>query len=310
MNTRKKILRTAIGLFTVALLVVIGFTLVLQVIPTWGATPEEAARILPGDEIVADPLVKWTHSITINAPAEEVWGWVSQIGERRGGFYSYTFIENRMGNGDVYHNADRIVPEWQNPEPGTVMIQGAMAVKALEPGKWYLGASTNEMGWSWLWFLEPLNENQTRLIVRSHIKPAGAMSDNTVGTVLNLGGFVMEQAMLQGLKARAEGATPLPFYEPLEIVLWLIPLGAGMVAAVYFVTSRNWLLPGITGVLSVIALFVFTFIQPSVAFRILADLTLLIVLAGVVLARNGERSAPRHSRDRADQGILQSGEVR
>ena len=281
MSVRTRILRALAALVVVAVFVVAGFWIVGQFIPTWGATPQEVARTLPGDEIVATPLVNWTHAITLNAPSEQVWGWVAQIGERRGAFYSYTFIENQMGNGDVYHNAERIVPEWQNPTPGTVLIQNAMALDSLERGKWYLGSSTNEMGWTWLWFLEPINAQQTRLIVRSHIQPPGEMSNPVVGAVLTFGGFVMEQGMLQGIQARAEGNAPPSYTEPVEIVLWVVTFLAALVAGILFVWFKEWLLPLAAMLLAIVALFAFTFIQPPIWMRLLADVTLFAVLAGI-----------------------------
>jgi hypothetical protein len=244
-------------------------------------------------------LVNWTHGITIDAPAQEVWGWVSQIGERRGGFCSFTFIENQMGNGDVYHNADRIVSAWQNPPPGIVLIQNAMVLKALEPYKWYLGSSTSDMGWTWLWYLEPINENQTRLIVRSHIKPAGAASNPIVGAVLNYGGFVMEQAMLQGIKARAEGNVPPSYNEQVEITVWLLALVMGLVAALLFVKSREWWLPAVAGVTAAIALLFFTFVQPPVGIRIFVDLTLFAMVGGAALVYFGHSG---ESKPRAETG--------
>ncbi len=309
MKKHEKTLRLTIGVITVALILVVGFALVLQMIPTWGATEQEVQRTLPGDEIISEPLINWTHGITINAPADEVWGWVSQIGEQRGGFYSYTFIENQMGNGDVYHNADHIVPEWQNPAPGTVMIQNAMEVKALEPGKWYLGSSTNDMGWTWLWYLEPINANQTRLIVRSHIKPAGVTSNGVVGAVLNVGGFVMEQAMLQGIQARAEGWIPPVYNEQVEIAVWFIALGMGLLAAYLFLNSREWWLPGIAGVLAVIALLVFTFVQPPVGLRIFVDLTLFALIGGAALVLL-EQSDESGSLDQSGESRLHPGGAR
>ncbi len=282
MSTRTRILRALVAIVVVAVVVVAGFWIVGQFIPTWGATSQEVARTLPGDEIVAKPLVNWTHAITLNAPSEQVWGWVAQIGERRGAFYSYTFIENQMGNGDVYHNAERIVPEWQNPTPGTVLIQNAMALDSLERGKWYLGSSTNEMGWTWLWFLEPINAQQTRLIVRSHIQPAGDTENPMIGAALNYGGFVMEQGMLQGIQARAEGNVPPSYTEPVEIVLWVATFLAALVAAIFFIWYQKWLLPLAAMLLAIVALFVFTFIQPPIWMRLLTDVTLFAVLAGIV----------------------------
>jgi hypothetical protein len=77
----------------------------------WGATQEELQRTLPGDERVPAPMVLTTMAITINAPASEVWGWVAQIGQERGGMYSYELLENIAKC--KLRNADRVVPAWE-----------------------------------------------------------------------------------------------------------------------------------------------------------------------------------------------------
>ena len=41
----------------------------------WGATDEEIARPLPGDDLIADSKLDSTHAITIHAPAERIWPW-------------------------------------------------------------------------------------------------------------------------------------------------------------------------------------------------------------------------------------------
>src|SRR5215204_7659525 len=60
----------------------------------WGATDEEINETLPGDEVKPDAEAQVTHAITINVPASEVWRWLVQIGQGRGGFYSYDWLEN------------------------------------------------------------------------------------------------------------------------------------------------------------------------------------------------------------------------
>ena len=52
----------------------------------WGATDEELNAPLTGDELVPQPKLKATHAITINAPAADVWPWLVQMGQNRGGF--------------------------------------------------------------------------------------------------------------------------------------------------------------------------------------------------------------------------------
>jgi hypothetical protein len=82
----------------------------------WGATEEELKTRLPGDDLVQHPKLNATHAITINAPVERVWPWLAQIGQKKGGFYSYTRLENLVGCN--MRNANRIVPEWQNLKVG------------------------------------------------------------------------------------------------------------------------------------------------------------------------------------------------
>jgi hypothetical protein len=60
----------------------------------WGTTPAEARATLPGDELFPVYTGEATHAITIQAPPQQVWPWLMQIGQDRSGFYSYTFLEN------------------------------------------------------------------------------------------------------------------------------------------------------------------------------------------------------------------------
>ena len=78
----------------------------------WGATVEESGEILPGDDLISDPDLAATRAITVGAAAGQVWPWIAQLGQGRGGFYSYDFLENLAGC-DI-HSADQIVPGWQD----------------------------------------------------------------------------------------------------------------------------------------------------------------------------------------------------
>jgi hypothetical protein len=86
----------------------------------WGATDDEVRRALPGDETVHEPAMVTTRAITIDASPDAVWSRVAQIGQGRGGFYSYDWLENVAGC-DI-HSAERIVPELQQPQVGTRSI--------------------------------------------------------------------------------------------------------------------------------------------------------------------------------------------
>jgi hypothetical protein len=166
---------------------------------SWGSTVVERTRTLPGDELVAQAGVQVTHAVTIGAPPTAVWPWLAQIGQDRGGFYSYQWLENLAGC--ELRNADRIHPEWQQRELGEEVplhpLNG-LRVTIFEPGR-ALGLE----GWG-VFLLEPAREGATRLIARARV-PCGLPS-LAYAALIELPHFVMQRRMLLGIKARAESA--------------------------------------------------------------------------------------------------------
>jgi hypothetical protein len=267
------ILRFFAGLAGLVLLLIAAFALLVPWTHTWGATPEEVSRTLPGDELLDDPPVLWNHAVTIRAPTSEVWPWIAQLGDRRGGFYSYTFIENLIAGERMYVNANRIVPELQDPRPGTGLIEGFLAVRALEPGRWLLGDADPQLGvgWTWIWSLSEAGPESSRLHVRARIKPLGAMADApaAIGFLIDVGGYVMERKMLSGIKLRAEGGVERALVQPLEIAVWLLALAIGIAAGVRYMQIHRWWEPLCVAAAAVLALVLFTFGQPPLWLRLL-----------------------------------------
>jgi hypothetical protein len=167
----------------------------------WGATDGELEAPLPGDDLVPDPAGRPTRAVTIDAPVEDVWPWLAQIGQDRGGFYSYEWLENLAGCRMA--NADRIHPEWQHRDVGeTVRLHPATGLKVqlFEPGR----ALALE-GWG-AFVVRDAGEGRTRLIARNQ-RPQG-LAGAAYAALLELPHFVMERRMLLGIKERAERATP------------------------------------------------------------------------------------------------------
>jgi hypothetical protein len=189
----------------------------------WGATDQEVGRSLPGDDLVPQSRAGYTQAITVRAPVVAVWPWLLQIGQGRGGFYSYQALENLVGC-DI-HNADRILPEFQEFGAGDgVRLHPkvpAIPVELLEPEKTLLLYSSEAIGQkpdqaaekaeyfatTWLFQVEGLADGGTRLISRYRL---GYMP--RFGNDLAYRGFVepiaavMQRKMLLGIKARAEAA--------------------------------------------------------------------------------------------------------
>ena len=92
----------------------------------WGATREEIEATHPGDDLIAGPVTTTTYAVTVEAAADVVWGWLVQIGQDRGGMYSYEWLENVFGL--EIDNTDQIRAEWQHLAVGD-------AVQVVPPGK-------------------------------------------------------------------------------------------------------------------------------------------------------------------------------
>lgn len=196
----------------------------------WGVTEEEARRPLPYDQLVPRPIAQITHAITIHAPADEVWRWLVQMGQGRGGMYSYDWLEN-LADLDM-HSADEILPGMQDLKVGDLVrlapermgAEAGLRVAALEPGRALVlhqpfAPDTrrpldrddpdlgNYYGWNWVFVLEQIERDSTRLIVRSRVDGRPRYLIKAFYTLLlEFPHFVMERAMLKGVKERAERA--------------------------------------------------------------------------------------------------------
>jgi hypothetical protein len=177
----------------------------------WGTTPVEWETALPGDAPERNHAFELMHGVTIDAPPEQVWPWLVQIGQERGGFYSYDWLE-RLFLADI-HNIDEIRPEWQQRKVGDF-------VRAAQPN--YLGGLLGQdLGWyitevqperalvlhQWGAFvLQSDGGGGTRLFVRSTFSdpriPVWAAAVSF--TAFELPHFIMERRMLLGIKERAE----------------------------------------------------------------------------------------------------------
>jgi hypothetical protein len=165
----------------------------------WGTTRAELQKVLPGDELVRRPGVTMTRAVTVDAPVDAVWPWLAQIGQDRGAFYSYAWLENLAGC--RLRNADRIHPEWQHRDVGdTVLLHPLSGIRL---ARFDRNRSYAFEG-GWYFALEPLPNDRTRLYARSRV-PRG-LASLAYAVFIEFPHFVMERKMLLGIKARAEHA--------------------------------------------------------------------------------------------------------
>jgi hypothetical protein len=188
----------------------------------WGATDEEIARPLPGDELIPKSKLDSTHAITIQAPPEQVWPWLAQAGYGgRAGFYSYDTLERLIGA----RKSHRLNPDIRPPRKGDelpfypgmplhvaivdppralVLWQVSSENKAIDPnGPW----GEDYLAWSWAFVLEPADIGATRLITRMRVDYRPPTKWVPVQLLLEPSHFVMGRRQLLGIKERAEAGT-------------------------------------------------------------------------------------------------------
>jgi hypothetical protein len=173
---------------------------------TWGATAEEAAARLPGDELLHDATGVATRAITIDAPASDVWPWIAQMGPSpRGGAYTYDWIENLLGLN--MRSADHVLPEFQHPVLGDGFGFGPnkMSFAIVEPES-VLAMQSADGNWVWTFVLQEQGDRKTRLISRNRFRLAG-LKEKLGMIPMEPGSLIMERKMLRGIKQRAERAT-------------------------------------------------------------------------------------------------------
>lgn len=176
---------------------------------TWGADADEVTAVLPGDELVSAHAPRTTRAVTIDAPIRMVWPWLAQIGEGRGGFYSYSLLERAVGA--RIHNADVVHPEWQDVRVGdTVWLarrygDGArQVVAAVEPMSHLVLMTPDDFekvqrgkkaAGAWGFYLRR-RDGWTHLIARGSGGAVGHAGFDIIH-------FFMEQKMLRGIRNRA-----------------------------------------------------------------------------------------------------------
>ena len=170
---------------------------------TWGATPDEATRRLPGDELLDEADGVATRAITIDAPPAAVWPWIAQMGPApRGGAYTYDWIENLLGLN--MHSVDRVLPEFQHPQVGEGFGYGPnqMSFRRVEPER-VLAAQSADGNWVWTFVIEDAPDGRTRLISRNRFR-LPKLKDRIGMVPMEPGSLIMERKMLKGIKERAE----------------------------------------------------------------------------------------------------------
>jgi hypothetical protein len=240
----------------------------------WGATPAEIQQTWPGDKPNAQYVT--THAVAIHTSPEAIWPWIVQMGQGRGGLYSYELLENLAGS-DL-HNADRIHPEWQHLEVGDAIRpvpdgylgladSPKYTVVAIEPNRFLV---LEVFG---TFILDPIDERTTRLIVRQ--------SSNSALEAMEPFNFIMGRRMMLGIKERAEGSLRRPVFDVVEVALWAVALMASVVAGIWVLVRREWWQPLVVLIGAIAIFLLLLFGRPPLWIGVLLDMIIFIALVWV-----------------------------
>ena len=179
----------------------------------WGASDAEYSRSMPGDDLVDRPTFNATRAVTIAARPEQIWPWLLQIGINRAGWYSYDWLDN-LGR----PSATEIIPELQTLETGDLIPMSpdgryGLRVGSFAPYEWMLWV--DEQGHtSWLWSLDPIDEDTTRLITRVRMRYQWLRPEIAFDFLVEFGDLVMMRKCMLGIKERAEALAAYPLQSP------------------------------------------------------------------------------------------------
>ena len=271
----------------------------------WGASPAEQTRALPGDDIVSGAVKTTTRGVTIDAPAAKVWPWVAQLGQDRGGFYSYEILEDLVGC--EMPRADKILPgaqEWKDGDSlwmyppskldglGSAPLLASVPGRVLAFGTWRPGVSHDlPPEGTWTFAVEPVDAETTRLLVRTRgTEPSSAFGVAFDRAVFEPIHFVMERRMMDSIRRLAEGRTPPSrSAEAAQILVWTSMLAALAWSTGAVLRRKSWLIPLAATGAAALGFQFMTLAQPPA----MLGLFLVVILAGVLVVAGEAAGAKR-----------------
>ncbi len=224
----------------------------------WGATPEELAQPLPGDDLVRAPTFWATRAVTITERPEDIWPWIVQIGYERAGFYGYDLIEN-LGSKQGIRSATQIIPELQRLAVGDRVYMSRVAylvIHSMASNRLLIWAGDEDPpGGAFTWALFPVDEKHTRLVLRIRFHHHWTDQRILLDLFTEFADHVAVPKMLLGIRDRVENRRIEPLeVQAAEITIWMSAFLEFAIAVVLILVRRQWWRAWITAPLAASAL--------------------------------------------------------
>jgi|GEM_PF-317549 len=222
-------------------------------IKVWGATEAEQIMMMAGDS--DQRVIMSTRAINISAPKELVWRWLMQLGADRGGFFSYSQVEQALGYQTSY--PDLTEPKFSDFVRGDT-VRGSndesLSVIPYNFDVLYIAPESTFVLDNWGTFLlARVDENRTRLVIRTQ-EPKSTTLVGLFKQHLALPfHFIMERRLLYGIKIQAEGVNELGFSQKRDL-FWMggLIVSWGLIFILMLLLNRvmmRILVPSVLGVL-------------------------------------------------------------
>lgn len=250
----------------------------------WGATQIEIEREMAGDNLISEPGINFTRSITINASPEEIWPWLLQYGEQRAGFYGYDWFDNRGKR-----SSEDILPELQGLAVGDDVPISAIVPYIVDSMDDYSSmvwkSSEEDVTGSWAWGLYPQNKDETRLITRLRGFRNWTAPSILFEKFIDAFDIGFMRKSLLGIKQRAEANITDSYVEDLgEGVMWFLSLGQFVAISIFVFRKEQWRQFWKIGLLIAGSFLVIYYLRPPQVLSWLLEMISLYLLIKLVIA--------------------------
>jgi hypothetical protein len=205
--------------------VVLGYGAAYLLGRTAGSTARERSVVRPGDGLVPHPNLVTNHAITIDAPPDAVWPWLSQMGWHLGGYYTPGWVDRLLFPGN-WPSLDRLDPALvRDLVVGDTIPDGPAGtawyvVADVDPPHTLVLHSTTHLpaawrdrhgagiDWTWTYHLTTRDRRRTRLHLRVRGRTTPWWLTAAYRAALVPADLVMAVGMLRGIRRRAQAGLP------------------------------------------------------------------------------------------------------